>query len=61
MSAVRFISSDAIRSCPWCILMPQHYRSDDTCRCDDPEHTDMAEWGYVWDDETRRWTGTDDD
>jgi hypothetical protein len=30
-------------------MMPEHYREDGSCRCDDPDHTDMDDWGYVWD------------
>jgi hypothetical protein len=37
-----------IRACPHLIMVPQHYRADGTCRCDDPTHTEMAEWEYTW-------------
>ena len=58
---VRFISSESIRNCPWCILMPDHYREDGTCRCDDPDHKEMAAWEYVWSEEHGMWKGHDDD
>jgi hypothetical protein len=35
--------------CPHCIFGDDHYREDGSCRCDDPDHQEMAEWGYVWD------------
>ncbi len=44
-----------IRKCPHCILMPSHYRSDGSCRCDDPNDPHMAEWEYTWNDDTKRW------
>lgn len=30
------------------------------CRCDDADHVEMAEWGYVWDAKQGRWTGDDE-
>ena len=46
---VRTIQQSSVRKCPHFVLTPEHYREDESCRCDDPNHTDMAEWGYVWD------------
>jgi hypothetical protein len=46
---VRTIKQSSIGNCPHFIFDPEHYRADESCRCDDPNHTDMAEWGYVWD------------
>ena len=46
---VRTIKQSSIGNCPHFIFDPEHYRVDESCRCDDPNHTDMAEWGYVWD------------
>ena len=37
-----------IRKCPHVIIMPEHYRADGTCRCNDPEHVEMRAWGYKW-------------
>lgn len=50
---VRVITEGAIRACPHVIFMAEHYREDGTCRCDDPAHKKMAEWGYVWSEQGR--------
>lgn len=34
--------------CPHFILTAEHYREDGSCKCNDPNETVMAEWGYVW-------------
>lgn len=44
----RTLSKATILECPHLILVPEHYREDGTCRCTDPTHTEMAEWGYAW-------------
>lgn len=43
--------------CPHFIMVPEHYRvaGDGSCRCDDPEHKEMLEWGYLWASEFNRW------
>ena len=46
--AVRSITIAAIQSCPHLIMDARHYRPDNTCRCDDASHREMAEWGYKW-------------
>jgi hypothetical protein len=46
---VRTLSRSAMLACPHFIMVPEHYRDDDTCRCDDPDHLVMAEWEYTWD------------
>ena len=46
---IRTLNQSSMLKCPHCIMMPGHYRADETCRCDDPDHTEMSEWGYVWD------------
>jgi len=46
---VRTIQQSSIGNCPHFIFDPGHYRKDETCRCNDPSHTEMAEWGYAWD------------
>lgn len=48
------VNQSDLRRCRFVILIPEHYRDDGSCRCDDPEHTEMHEWGYRWDG--RRWT-----
>jgi hypothetical protein len=55
-----FLRSGKIRMinphvCPHLILVPEHYRDDNTCKCDDPNERVMAEWGYKWDAQTKRW------
>ena len=52
---VRTIDQSALAACPFFIFSPEHYRGDDTCRCDDPAHTEMADWGYTWDANEGRW------
>lgn len=42
----RTLRQSAVGRCRHFILDPQHYREDESCRCDDPTHTIMAEWGY---------------
>lgn len=47
-TVVRTIPQEAFLKCPHVIIHPDHYREDNTCRCDDEAHTLMREWGYVW-------------
>lgn len=47
---VREVSQSDIAKCPHVIFVPDHYRPDGSCRCNDPTHADMAEWGYEWHD-----------
>lgn len=49
------ITKAVILSCPYVIIHPSHYRPDGTCRCDDPDHPEMIEWEYTWDENLRRW------
>jgi hypothetical protein len=44
-----------ILACSHCILVPEHYRDDGSCKCDDPEHVQMGAWGYHWNENTGRW------
>jgi hypothetical protein len=37
-----------VHKCPHYIMMPDHYRDDGTCKCNELGHQDMLEWGYVW-------------
>ncbi len=53
---VRTISQSSIGACPHFILDPSHYRDDETCKCDDPNATEMADWGYTWDAAKGQWT-----
>jgi hypothetical protein len=36
------------KKCPHFIFAADHYREDGSCKCDDPEAKEMADWGYVW-------------
>jgi hypothetical protein len=51
LTNVRHIKQSDMAKCPHYILMPQHYREDGTCKCNDPNETVMKEWGYEWEDE----------
>jgi hypothetical protein len=44
----REIPQSAVLACPHFIIVAEHYRDDNTCRCDDPTHTEMRAAGYVW-------------
>ena len=59
VTKVRSLRQSSIQACPLFMMVPQHYRSDESCRCDDPDHTEMAEWGYVWDGKV--WTSEEVD
>jgi hypothetical protein len=48
-----------VTRCPHLILTPEHYRTDGSCRCDDPSHP-MDTWGYRWDGRARRWLDRDE-
>ena len=45
--------------CPHCIIMPEHYNKDGSCRCGDITHKVMIEWGYEWDGTS--WIGPSSD
>ena len=55
VSNERFIPQDAMKKCPHFIMVPEHYREDNTCRCNDPDHYEMAEWEYTWSVEKEMW------
>jgi len=44
-----------IMACPHIIMVPEHYRDDGTCRCNDRKHLVMKSWGYKWNTEAKRW------
>lgn len=52
---VREISREDIMRCPHVIMVAMHYREDGTCRCNDPKHREMKEWGYTWDRQVKVW------
>jgi hypothetical protein len=47
---IRVIKQSDIAKCPHCIMVPNHYRDDGSCKCNDENETVMAEWGYEWKD-----------
>jgi hypothetical protein len=49
----RSLPQAALANCPHFIFMPEHYREDNTCRCNDKAHKEMKEWGYKW--KSNRW------
>ena len=50
---VRSLNQESILKCPHFILAAEHYRDDESCRCDDKAHGEMKEWGYKW--KGKRW------
>lgn len=56
---IRILHSKDIQKCPHVIMVPEHYREDGSCRCTDPDHKEMVEWGYVWED--GRWRSPEED
>jgi hypothetical protein len=48
LTNVRMIKQSDIGKCPHFIMLPQHYRDDGSCKCNDPNETVMKEWGYKW-------------
>ncbi len=58
---VREIKSADIKACPHTIFVAEHYRDDGTCRCNDPDAKEMAEWGYEWRDNQWRSPRHEDD
>ena len=59
VTPIRTLEQSDIRACPHVIMMPEHYRTDGSCRCNSPDHTSMADWGYVWDGAA--WVAPDDE
>ena len=43
---VTVLNQSDLLKCPFVILMPEHYRRDGSCRCNDPEHTAMV-WNHL--------------
>ena len=38
---VRNIPQSTMKNCPHFIMVAEHYRTDNTCRCNDATHTEM--------------------
>lgn len=53
LTNVRMLPQSAMLACPHFIMVPEHYRADNSCRCDDKSHTEMKTWGYRW--KGKRW------
>jgi len=52
---MRYISQNSIKRCPHFILVPEHYRPNETCKCDDRNESVMSEWGYKWSNRLSQW------
>lgn len=52
LTNVRVMRQSNLMSCPFTILVPEHYRPDGTCLCDDPEERArmIREWEYTEED-----------
>ena len=48
LTNVRLIKQSDITKCPHCIMVPEHYRADGSCKCDDAEERKkmIKMWGY---------------
>lgn len=49
LTDVRHIKQSDMLKCPHAVMVPEHYRDDGTCKCDDPEHRQevmIKKWGY---------------
>jgi len=46
---IRKMPQSTFSNCPFFIMMPEHYREDGSCRCNDPEYRKkvMKGWGYT--------------
>ena len=46
------VPQDMLKSCPFVIFDPTHYRADGTCKCNDPVEQErmIREWGYSQED-----------
>lgn len=51
----RTIPQSSMIECPHMIMAVEHYRHDNTCRCNDPDHTEMEGYGYTWNQERKLW------
>lgn len=48
LTNIRMIKQSDIGKCPHFIMVPEHYREDGTCKCNDPVEQAMMikKWGY---------------
>ena len=49
LTNVKMIPQSQFLNCPFCIMVPEHFREDGSCKCNDPEHRKymMKNWGYT--------------
>lgn len=50
MADIRFMKQSDMLKCPFAIMMPEHYRPDGTCKCNDPIHRNIVmipQWEYT--------------
>ena len=52
---VRLIRQSDIGKCPHVILVPDHYYTNGSCKCSDPEYKIMLKWGYIWSSVKSQW------
>ena len=55
LGVIREISQSDMQACPHVIMMAEHYHTSGKCRCDDPTHEEMIEWGYQWNEAVGQW------
>ena len=48
LTNIRLINLSDIDKCPFLIMLPEHFREDGSCKCNDEAHQKMMikEWGY---------------
>lgn len=48
LTNVRYLRQSSVMACPHTIFLPEHYRPDGSCKCDDAEERAMMirEWDY---------------
>lgn len=49
LTDVRYLKQSDVGRCPHFILLPEHYREDGSCKCDDLYEREkmIKEWGYT--------------
>jgi hypothetical protein len=55
IETTRKLTQQNLRDCPHFIIDPTHYRDNGICRCGDPYHSIMKEWGYTWSVDRKEW------
>ena len=52
---IKQVKQSMFLNCPHFIIDINHYREDETCKCNDPDEKIMREWGYKWSKKENRW------